>query len=132
MALALLSLPLESMPAPRPRAVAFGKHAHVYSPPKYKAWQAEAARLLAAIPTEEDWELLEGPVRVIILVALKLPKKTVRVAPPGDVDNHAKSILDVITKDGRFWKDDTQVTDLRVLKEWTADEPFIKVTIRSL
>jgi Holliday junction resolvase RusA-like endonuclease len=100
----------------------------MYSPPEYKAWQQEALKLLKAIsPT-----LIEGPVEVVVSAQVTMPKTTKLSAPKPDVDNYAKGILDVITQDGRFWNDDTQVTSLGVTKRWTTDAPGYQVTIRSL
>jgi len=100
----------------------------MYSPKEYQEWQQEALRLLRATAAV----LFEGPVAVDLSVEVTKPKTTKLPAPKPDVDNYAKGVLDAITKDGRFWADDTQVVDLHVTKAWTTGTPGIHVTIRSL
>ena len=39
-----------------------------------------------------------------------------------DIDNLTKLVLDVITKDGRVWRDDSQVVTLLAFKEYAAPE----------
>lgn len=99
--------------------------ATVYSPANYKVWQEEMLAALKSVPTHYT----TGPVSVIILCLASRPKTTKLAAPKPDVDNYAKGVLDVITKDGRFWHDDTQVTSLTVSKRWTTDAPGILVSI---
>lgn len=101
----------------------------MYSPPAYKAWQKEAAELLAKVDAPAS--PAAGPVLVDIHVELPRPKTTKLPHPKPDVDNFAKGILDAITKDGRFWADDSQVQTLYVTKLWGL-EGRIMVTIRSL
>lgn len=64
-------------------------------------------------------ETSEKPVRltVILYFDIKAPKKlwgTYKTTKP-DCDNYVKEIKDVMTK-LKFWKDDNQVVDLRVIK----------------
>lgn len=90
----------------------------MYSPADYKKWQEEAAGLLAEI----DAVYHEGPVEVVLTCYSTRPKTTKLNHPKPDVDNYAKGVLDVITKDGRFWHDDSQVQKLTVSKQWTDDD----------
>ena len=116
------------MPTPRPRArVIPGRRpiAVFYSPANYKEWQKEAAAELAKI----DAVKVEGSCLVTVENYATRPKTTKLSAPKPDVDNYAKGVLDAITKDGRFWHDDSQVTDLTVSKRWTTDGARIEVTI---
>lgn len=100
----------------------------VYSPKEYATWQKEAAALLKAVAAH----YFEGPVAVELECQVTRPKTTKLAAPKPDVDNYAKAVLDAITKDGRFWSDDTQVVTLTATKAWTTGAPGILVTIRSL
>lgn len=100
----------------------------MYSPKEYQEWQAEALKLLEATPAV----LFGGPVVVELVCEVARPKTTKLAAPKPDVDNYAKGVLDVITKDGRFWADDTQVVILTVTKAWTTGTPGIHVTIKEL
>lgn len=102
----------------------------MYSPKEYATWQKEALALLANVePVQFD-----GPVDVTVEVFGTRPKSSKLLAPKADVDNFAKGVLDVITHDGRFWNDDTQVLDLTIRKRWGAPDAQgnIKVTIREL
>lgn len=100
----------------------------VYSPKEYAAWQKDAGAALGAVASPY---FFEGPVLVELLVELPRPKTTKLTAPKPDVDNFAKSVLDAITKDGRFWSDDTQVVTLYITKAWGL-EGRIQVTIKEL
>lgn len=101
--------------------------ASFYSPKEYQEWQKEAARLLKTVAAEH----FDGPVLVDIHVEATRPKTTKLAAPKADVDNFAKGVLDAITKDGRFWSDDSQVQTLYVTKAW-GPAGAIQVTIKEL
>jgi Holliday junction resolvase RusA-like endonuclease len=126
------------MQTTRPRALDFSPCAgrrpivSLYSPKEYQEWQKEAADHLNAERFGEAAPLFTGPVYVELLVEVAKPKTTKLSAPKPDVDNYAKGVLDAITKDGRFWADDTQVVTLNVTKAWTTGTPGYHVTIRSL
>ncbi len=49
-----------------------------------------------------------------------------------DSDNLAKAVLDAVTDSGVFWKDDAQVVDLRVTKDWSRGQPGCLMEIRRL
>lgn len=100
----------------------------MYSPKEYKEWQQEALRLLKAI----DAVRYDGSVEVVLAALVAKPKTTKLSAPKPDVDNYAKGVLDVITQDGRFWDDDTQVVSLGVTKRWTTELPGYQVTIKEI
>lgn len=101
--------------------------ATIYSPKEYSEWQKAAAAALKAVPAFP----VEGPCSVTIVCCAARPKTTKLPAPKSDVDNYAKGVLDAITKDGRFWSDDTQVISLLVTKAWASGDepPAIYVTI---
>lgn len=100
-----------------------------YSPKEYKAWQTDAARRLAEV--EAPSAPLEGPVEVELRFFVTKPKTSKLPHPKPDIDNYAKGVLDVMTTDGRFWNDDTQVQRLIASKEWGA-QGQIQVSVRSL
>jgi len=99
--------------------------ASFYSPKEYQEWQKEAAQALKSVPAFP----LDGPCEVSIICEAAKPKTTKLPHPKWDVDNAAKSVLDAITKDGRFWADDSQVALLKVTKRWTEGEPGISVQL---
>lgn len=114
-------LPIAPMPTPRPRARVIavpGRRplASFYSPKEYKEWQKEALHALKL--AEAPRTPFEGPVSVSVTCLAERPKTTKLPAPKPDVDNYAKGVLDAVTQDGRFWLDDSQVCDLRVMKQW--------------
>lgn len=91
-----------------------------------------AAALKALRPAELPLNPFTGPVYVSVRSLAARPKTTKLLMPKPDVDNYAKGVLDVITKDGRIWSDDTQVADLLSSKRWTTDEPCILVSIHPI
>lgn len=48
-----------------------------------------------------------------------------------DCDNLVKLFLDCMTRVG-FWEDDSQITDLRVLKWWAEEDAYIEVELSEL
>lgn len=119
------------MPAPRPRARLIapkGKRPVVslYSSKEYQAWLKEAGQQLRGVVPQ----YFEGPVSVDLRFDVQRPKTTKLAAPAPDVDNYAKAVLDALTKDGRFWSDDSQVVELRAIKAWTTGTPGVHVQIR--
>lgn len=71
----------------------------------------------------DGWQPLAGPLAVRLVFALPRPAsapKTRRVWPSGrvgDVDKLARSVLDSLT-DAGVWRDDAQVVDLHVVKDY--------------
>lgn len=123
-------LALAPMPTPRPRARVIsgaGRKplAVFYSPKEYREWQEAAAAALKSVPAEYT----DGPVSVTVLCVAERPKTTKLLMPKPDVDNYGKGPLDAITKDGRFWADDTQVSDLFISKRWSRDDRPTGITI---
>lgn len=112
---------------PRPRAfartIAGRSVARVFDAGTAERWKADVVR------AGESWrpaQPLEGPVRVAVDLELPRPKRLQRQKDPdgavwapagGDVDNHAKSVLDAMTGDG-WWLDDAQVVYLSVTKRY--------------
>lgn len=102
----------------------------MYSPKPYKDWQALAAKALKKHQRADG--PLAGPLKVTVEVFVARPKTTKLPHPKPDVDNYAKAILDAITKDGRFWTDDSQVQRLIVGKSWTTGDPAIHIQIETI
>lgn len=102
----------------------------MYSPKEYQTWLTQAGNLLAQVQPPE------GPTPYVVAVKVECfatkPKTTKLPHPKPDVDNYAKGILDAITKDGRFWIDDSQVSELTVSKHWHEGPGLIRVSIREL
>lgn len=91
--------------------------------PKLKPWR-EAVRSDAVTAAGPDWQPLAGPVRVVLLFAVRKPTsapKRRRTWPitksSGDVDKLARAVLDSLTQ-AAIIRDDSQVTDLRAVKDY--------------
>lgn len=106
-----------------------GRFATAYSPPEYKRWQEEAAEALLSADLRGLVQTFTGPVEVDLLFDVLRPPTTKLLHPKPDIDNYVKSILDVITKDGRFWNDDCQVVSLTARKRWMPSS-MIQVEIK--
>lgn len=66
-----------------------------------------------------------GPVQVAAIFAVAPPKRTKLVAPRGDVDKFARSVLDALT--GICYLDDSQVVELFAKKIWGAPGVMLSV-----
>lgn len=93
--------------------------------PWRKAIIAEATRVKG-----DTWVPLTGPIEVhavVVVPALKSAPKRTRIWPvtrsSGDIDHHARSLLDSITAAG-IWLDDSQVVELRISKVYPSEEPW--------
>lgn len=119
-----MTLPVNPVPTPRPRVSKWG----TYYPKTYKDWlkAVESHLKRGDLGLEPDAELL-----VVIEQVGKKPKTTKRLFPRGDVDNHAKGPMDVITRVGGYWDDDDQITHLMVTKRYAepGEEPHTHVEI---
>ena len=120
----------------RPRVAVRGKHATVYDPAKSRDYK-QYIRLVASQHAPET--PLIGPLDVEVKVYKAIPKsfskKRHREAQDGlirpitkpDIDNYAKSVKDALS--GVIWRDDSQVTDLRIGK-WYSNTPRVEITVR--
>ena len=119
-----LTIPGKPHPAGRPRFARIGKGVRTYPAPGDGPAKArvQAAWVKAGCPT------LDGPWTASIVVEVPRPKShwtksglsaTGRrsVAPPGDVDNFAKTILDALVQVGAV-PDDRFCVALSVVKAW--------------
>lgn len=124
------TLPGACPPAPRPRVRVANGIGYAYYVGKYKDFLVSAPK---DIPTNTGPFAPKGtPLKVDVQFYLSRPQKPANPYPVGDVDNYCKSILDAITKNGTYWKDDAQVVHLTAAKLYTVDEPATQVTISTL
>lgn len=111
-----LKIPVNPIPAPRPRIAMRGKFPAAYYPSSYLEWRDSVAEYLQSKSLPEKFT---GPLLVCCTFVCPAPKKSIKTHPRGDVDNYAKSILDSITKCERIWDDDDQVAGLMLYKRWS-------------
>jgi Holliday junction resolvase RusA-like endonuclease len=135
-------------PKGQPRARAFAQRfgnkfsARMYDPGTADEWKDTVYRALCA-GIDANWTgPTLGAVKVSMRFAMPRPKghfgkhglkpKSPRypVGKP-DVDNLCKLVLDVITKDGRVWRDDSQVVTVLAYKGYVSegDKPHAWVSI---
>jgi Holliday junction resolvase RusA-like endonuclease len=97
-----IDIPVAPVPASRPRVSKWG----TYYAPVYKTWMLAAEKWLTA---NECADPQPGVFAVHIEHICTKPKTTKLSTPRGDYDNYDKGLLDVLTKTGVLWKDDTQI-----------------------
>jgi Holliday junction resolvase RusA-like endonuclease len=93
-----------------------------------KPWRAEVTRVARASWADRA-RLVDVAVQVVATFVFERPKSVKRPVPSvkPDVDKLARALLDGVT-DAGVWKDDSQVTDLRVEKVYGA-APGVHVVI---
>lgn len=142
-----LRIPGNARPQGRPRTrviqAKFGKKsfATVYEDRKDKEAKAYIRDCVRRIAPQEP---LVCPLKVVIVYGLKRPRADYgtgrnsnilkETAAPfhikkPDVDNLAKLTIDALT--GVFWKDDTQIVDLRAVKDYSSD-PMTLIKIKKI
>lgn len=92
-----------------------------------KDWRTSVAFTARAAIVDQDWAIVDdGPVEVEILFRMPRPKSRPEdfwhaVRP--DIDKLTRAVLDALTT-ARVWRDDSQVSDLVVMKHYaTAVSP---------
>ncbi|MDO4708274.1 MAG: RusA family crossover junction endodeoxyribonuclease [Pseudomonadota bacterium] len=122
--LADIVIPLEPVPASRPRVTRWG----VSYSKAYQAWKDAAVASLKdkRCPIDKD-----VPLTVIVESVSTKPRTGKLQAPRYDVDNAAKGPMDAITASGNFWADDSQVVVLISAKRYAepGEEAHTRVTI---
>jgi len=123
---------------PRPRAFSRGGHVRVYDPGTAEGWKGQIA---IACKSKIPAEPIKGPVRIVLTFYFARPashyftgkrRDVRRPDAPGahlakpDADNLAKAVLDAMTTLG-FWRDDSQVCDLYVIKQYADTIPGCNV-----
>lgn len=94
-------------------------------------WRAEVARAAAQAATWQGWTTLTGPVEVIACVQvphLKTPRTWPITRSSGDLDKHARNLLDAIVDAGLI-VDDSQVVALHLTKRYWST-PGATVSVR--
>ena len=108
--------------------------ARMYDSDAADTWKAAVDAQLAEIARTHSLEPFAGRCSVVLQFYFQRPKSHLRTngmlkehAPSAhtskpDLDNLAKLILDRITRNERFWRDDSQVVTLLAFKEYAAPE----------
>jgi len=82
---------------------------------KYKDFLVEAPKAIPESPLYFD----KGtPIDVKVVFVCKSPAKPANPYPVGDIDNYLKGILDAVTKNGTYWKDDAQIVKITSSKRY--------------
>jgi Holliday junction resolvase RusA-like endonuclease len=97
-----LSLPLNPVPASRPRVSKWG----TYYGKRHKAYRSKALALLNRMRDRDNLHNpLSGRLIVFVLFEVERPRKTILEIPKPDIDNYLKLLLDCCT--GFLWDDDS-------------------------
>lgn len=107
----LLTVPLEPVPAARPRVSRWG----TYYPAKYKNFKTA---LGAWFRKNYTGGRLTSAFILSLRIVCTRPKTTKLAFPRPDVDNYAKGVMDAGNE--VLWEDDQLCTQLKVSKEWAA------------
>lgn len=127
----ILVLPLNPVPASRPRVTRTGR---VYYAKTYRIFKEQARHVVPAAIREQGLEgcPLTGPLRVDLRFFVRRPKKTILQYPKPDADNFCKAALDSLN--GLLFEDDEQVVQLTAAKAWAepGQEGWIEVQVEKL
>jgi Holliday junction resolvase RusA-like endonuclease len=117
-----LKLPLEPVPAARPR---FTKN-FCYTPKTYREFKTLAVLLLRQ---RYSGQPMQGALEVCLIFSIEKPKSVKREYPNvrPDLDNFVKAIFDAANE--VLWKDDAQVVDLHAFKVY--GEPGITISVKN-
>tara|TARA_R110002012_G_scaffold38935_12_gene108081 strand:+ start:17 stop:400 length:384 start_codon:yes stop_codon:yes gene_type:complete len=123
----LLILPLNPVPASRPRVSKWG----TYYAKTYNRFRKQAEHVVPVAIMEQGLEgcPLTGPLSVDLKFFVRKPKKTALQYPKPDIDNFYKAVLDSLN--GKLFVDDQQVIQLTGSKTWAEPEQdgWIEVTV---
>ena len=111
--LATIAIPLEPLPASRPRVTKWG----TYIAKPYKNWIDAAVK---ALPQGDLWPAKTTPLLVVTTAICTKARTSKLFFPRMDVDNTAKAALDIVTKVGGYWDDDNQIVHLVTTKRFAA------------
>ena len=124
----LLILPLNPVPASRPRVARNGR---VFYAKTYRDFKRQAEHVVPTAMMEQGLEgcPLTGPLSVDLKFFAKRPKKTILQYPKPDTDNFCKAALDALN--GKLFVDDQQVVQLTATKAWAEQdqEGWIEVRV---
>ena len=133
-------IPGEPCAQGRPRFSVIRGHAVAFDPAKSKNYKSFVKMLAMAAMDEQEWRYNEFPLRLRIQVFQSIPKsksKKFREAALNgleyptvkpDVDNVAKTIMDALS--GVVYKDDKQIIQLDITKNYADQEPHVIVGIQ--
>jgi len=122
-----LSLPLDPVPASRPRVTRWG----VYYGKRYTEFRRRGEEILAALdwsPALLDLLPLRGRLALHVVFNVVKPKTSKLQSPIGDLDNYLKT-LDLLN--GVLWKDDRQIEIIHTCKRF-AEVGSIEINIGSI
>ena len=122
-------LPLNPMPAPRPRVTSKG---WTYYPKPYKVWRERAAAIIPDILSSAGLEApIGGALGISVDFAATRPKTTKLPFPKGDLDNFLKT-LDCFN--GLLWDDDFRIVHIEAAKRWApvGEEGYIDLVVKQL
>jgi Holliday junction resolvase RusA-like endonuclease len=120
--LATIVIPLEPLPASRPRVTKWG----TYIAKPYKQWIDAALKL---VPEGTLWLDKTQPLLVVTTAVCTKARTSKLMTPRMDVDNTAKAALDIITKIGGYWDDDNQIVHLVTTKRFAAPGEAAQTTV---
>jgi Holliday junction resolvase RusA-like endonuclease len=143
-----ISFQVHGLPKGQPRARAFAQRfGNKYSARMYDPGTADEWKEQVYLALKRELDRLQvtptlGAVRMTLTFSMPRPKahygkrglkeKAPRepVGKP-DIDNLTKLVLDVVTKDGRVWRDDSQVTTMIACKGYVVEgqRPGVWVSI---
>lgn len=116
-----LSVPLQPVPASRPRVSKWGTH-YLKT---YAKWKKQATLYLPdhdpVFPTE--------PLVVLANHFIQRARTSRLSWPRGDVDNYLKATLDAITKAEAIWSDDDQVLAVLSTKQFVQEAPRTEIIV---
>ena len=141
----ILTITVPGVAAPQGSKSLLGHGALVESSKRVAPWRTDVREAAIAAMGRAGWQPLTGAVDVDIEVFLPRPKshygtgrnaQTVKHTAPthptgrnsGDADKIARAILDALTSAG-VWRDDSQVVNLEVSKQWATFAPETKVFV---
>lgn len=125
----LLTLPLNPIPAPRPRVTSKG---WTYYPKRYKEWREIAEVVIPDVLSSAGLGApFSGALEVTTEFVVTRPKTTKFRWPRGDIDNYFKS-LDCLN--GLAWEDDQRIVVLHATKRWAepGEQGFITIQIKEI
>lgn len=133
-----ITIPGEMRGKGRPRFLYRGGHVRAYT----DAETVSAENWVKSCAVEQvGTPMLIGPIRLTVSIGVSVPKswtkkkqaaamqQTIRPTGKPDADNMAKLIADALN--GIVWKDDSQIVDLSVIKNYSA-KPFTLLQVLAL
>ena len=126
-----LVLPLDPVPASRPRVSRWG----TYYGKRYEAFRKRGNEVLSNLeplvmsPTSVDLFPLDGSLEVTAIFNVVKPRTSKLSSPNGDVDNYFKT-LDICN--GIIWEDDKQIEILHICKRFAECVGSIELRIKEI